>query len=72
LWSSADAADRLGDLVSDPHHRVSEVIGSWKIIEMRSAADRAHLAFVKAEKIGAFEHDSAADNLACVGSAPGA
>ena len=57
-------ADRLGDLVADPHHRVER--GHRLLEDHRDAvaADRAHLVFVEAEKIGAFEHDGAADDLA--------
>ena len=43
---------------------LSEVIGSWKIIEMRLPRICAHLVFVESEQIGAFEHDRAADDPA--------
>jgi len=43
---------------------LSEVIGSWKIIEIRFPPDLAHLRLVEAEQVGALEQDFAADDPA--------
>ena len=43
---------------------LSEVIGSWKIIEMRLPRISRISASSSAEQIGAFEHDGAADDPA--------
>ena len=57
-------ANRFGDLVADPHHRVER---GHRLLENHRdavAADRAHLGLVEAEQVGAFEHHGAADDPA--------
>ena len=43
---------------------MSEVIGSWKIIEMSLPRMRLHLAFAQLEQVAALEADRAADDAA--------
>src|SRR5436305_192 len=57
-------ASRLGDLVSDPHHRIER--GHRLLENHRNAVapDLPHPVLVEIEKIGAFERNRAADNPA--------
>ena len=49
---------------------LSEVIGSWKIIAILRAANRAHLRFRQLREIAPFEEDLAADDLRALRQQP--
>ena len=52
---------RLADLAADGQHRIEDVIGSWKIIEMSLPRIVAHLALGQRQQIAALEADRAGD-----------
>ena len=57
-------AHRLGNLISDPHHGIER---GHRLLEDHGDAISAnfpHFVFVEIEKVGAFEHNGAADNPA--------
>ena len=50
-------ADGLADLAADGQTGLSEVIGSWKIIDDLVAAHRAHLRLGEPQQVAAVEQD---------------